>query len=71
MNGIKQVKIILSEEDAKRWIEYQKNYNTFVLMLERGVFDIKNGSALLNFDNQGILQNIQRSDYLYSRKHEM
>lgn len=70
MNEIKQVKIILSEEDAKRWIEYQKNYVTFVLMLERGVFDIKNGSALLNFDSQGILQNIQRSDYLYSRKHE-
>lgn len=70
MNEIKQVKIILSEEDAKKWIEYQKNYVTFVLMLERGVFDIKNGSALLNFDSQGILQNIQRSDYLYSRKHD-
>lgn len=70
MNEIKTITLFVSEEEAKKFIEYQKNYSMFNLLLEKGVFAIKNGSAVLNFDNEGILQNIQRADFLYSRKHE-
>lgn len=65
-----EITIILSEEEAKKFVEFQRNYATFMLMLEKGVFTIRNGSAILNFDHLGILQNIQRADMLYSKKHE-
>ena len=70
MNEIKTITLFVSEEEAKKFIEYQKNFLMFNLLLEKGVFNIKNGSAVLNFDNEGVLQNIQRADFLYSRKHE-
>jgi len=39
-------------------------------MVERGVFETKNGSVTLNFDKDGVLQTIERKDYLYSKRHD-
>ncbi len=63
--------IFISEQEAYRWLQFQKNYETFMLLLDKGVFDIKNGSVALHFDHLGLLQTIQRADVLYSRKHDL
>lgn len=65
-----QITIFLSEPDAKKFLLFQKYYAEFMLMVERGVFDQKNSAVTLHFDSNGILQTIQRADFLYSRKHE-
>lgn len=66
-----EVTILLPEEEAKMFLLFQEHYDTFRLMLERGVFDQKNAAVTLHFDNAGTLQVIQRADSLYSRKHSL
>lgn len=66
-----EVIILLSEIEAKKWMMFQKHYDTFMLLIEKGVFDQRNGSVALHFDNVGTLQTIQRADVLYSKKHDL
>ncbi len=65
---MEQTTVYLSEEDAKKFIEWQKHYDTFQLLLDRGVFDVKNGNVVLHFDSVGTLQTIERGDILYARR---
>ncbi len=60
----------MPDEDVKKFLVFQEHYDVFSLLLDRGVFNIRNGSAALHFDANGILQAVQRADYIYSRKHE-
>ena len=39
-------------------------------LFEAGVFNIRNGKAILNFDNDAILADIEVSMKTWSRKHE-
>jgi hypothetical protein len=64
------ITIFLNEEEAKRWLVFQKNYDLFMLLVERGVFDIRNGSATLNFNPTGQITTIQRVDMLYNARVE-
>lgn len=64
------IKIELSEQDAIRFREFMKNYDAFNLLLERGVFDVKNGSVVMDFDKDSILQTIRFTGYMYSKRHE-
>lgn len=61
------VTIIITEVEAKAWKDFQKNYETFMLLVNSGVFEVKNGSIALHFDAKGDLQLIQRADQLYKR----
>lgn len=45
-------------------------YDLFMMMVNKGVFNQKNAAVTLHFDQNGILQNIQRADFLFSRKHD-
>lgn len=47
-----------------------KYYDLFMMMVNKGVFNQKNAAVTLHFDQNGILQNIQRADFLFSRKHD-
>lgn len=67
---IEQVTVSISEIEAKRWALFMRYYDTFALLAEKGVLDQKNAAITLNFDKNGILQTVQREDFLYSRKHE-
>jgi hypothetical protein len=70
MTNVTEVTILLPEAEAKKWVIFQQYYDTFSLIVDRGVFDIRNGSATLHFDNNGLLNSVVRNDFLYSRKHE-
>lgn len=66
-----QITIYLTEPDAEKFMLFQKYYSEFMLLVEKGVFDQKNAAISLHFDQNGILQTIQRADFLYSRKHDV
>lgn len=61
-----EVTIILTETDAGRWKQFQQNYDNFMLLVNKGVFDIKTGKATLNFLN-GELQMIDRQEVIWHK----
>jgi len=60
------ITIYLTETDAQKFLKFQQNYDTFMLLVERGVFNIHSGSAILDFDNAGKISTIRRADTLYN-----
>lgn len=60
--------IIVTRLDAEKFKLFMQHYDTFSLFLERGVFDQKNASVVLNFDQHGSLSSIQRQDFLFSTR---
>ena len=63
------VTLILTTPEAMMFREFQKDHELFYLLKKQGVFEQKNASVILNFDSQGLLQTIQRQDFLYSKRH--
>ena len=69
MLPLNEITILMTEEDAKLFVLFQEHYDTFKMLVERGVFDQKSAAVTLHFDSVGTLQVINRADTLYSRKH--
>ncbi len=67
---MQQVTILIPEQKSKKWLLFNQNYETFSIMLDKGVFNVKNGNVVLHFDNNGMLQTIERADILYSKRFE-
>lgn len=65
-----KVIIELSDRDARLFKEFQRHYETFDLLLSRGVFDVRNGSVILDFDKNAQMQTIRFTGYMFSRRHE-
>lgn len=47
------VTVELSEYEAKAFVQFQKHYKDFMALHEGGVFNIRNGKAILHFDATG------------------
>jgi len=45
--------ITLSEDDARLFVEFQKNYNLFKLLDSVKAFDIRDGSIRIHFNHLG------------------
>lgn len=71
MSEITKIAVYIPDEDAQKFLLFQQYYDVFSLMVESGVFDIKNGSAALHFDKNGELLAINRADILYSKRHTL
>jgi len=41
-----------------------------VLILDRRVLEVKNACVSINFDKDGVMQTIERRDFLYSKRHD-
>lgn len=65
-----KIAIYIPDEEAKQFLLFQEHYETFLLMVEHGTFDVRNGSVTLHFDKHGDIKTINRSDVLYSARHE-
>jgi hypothetical protein len=63
-----QVAIYLTTPEALMFKDFQKFHETFALLVSKGVFDIKSGSATIHFDSQGEIALIERNDRLYNRR---
>lgn len=61
-----EVTIILTTPEAMMFREFQQFHATFVLLVEKGVFDIQFGKATLNFQ-QGQLQNITKEEIVWRK----
>jgi len=60
--------IFLTPLQAQQFLEFQKNHAMFVFMLQNKVFDIKNGSATIHFDSNGVIGKIERNDTLFDSR---
>lgn len=65
------IKIEISELDARLFLEFQKNYDTFSTLLQSGIFSIRNGNAVINFDKEGVLREITLHTIGYKKGHPM
>lgn len=65
-----QITLFIEPIDVGKWKLFQEYYEPFNVMVDYGVFAVKNGAVSLHFDSQGILQTIQRADILYSKRHQ-
>lgn len=65
------VTIFLTPIDAELFKKFQKHHMMFKFLVEKGVFDQKNASIVLNFDEHGQIGGIDRHDNLYSKRHEI
>lgn len=64
-----EITVFLAPVDVSKWKLFQQHYEPFTTIVNAGVFNIKNGNAVLHFDYLGTLQTIERGDILYSRRH--
>lgn len=63
------IPIYMPDEEVEKFILFQKHYDLFTMLLEKKIFEQKNCAITLNFDNKGDLSTIERSDFLFSRRH--
>lgn len=61
-----EVTIILSTPEAELFKSFNQFHATFALMVQKGVFDVKNGSVTMHFNGNGEIQRIERKDDLYN-----
>lgn len=66
-----EVAVYLPDETAKKFLLFQEYYEPFCILLNSGFFQQKKATLAVSFDHNGVLQKIQRADFLYSRKHEV
>lgn len=62
-----EVAIYLPDAEAQKWLLFQQYYEPFNILATSNVFSVRNGSVVLHFDADGVLQAINRADYLYKR----
>ncbi len=60
-----EITVFLTTPEAILFREYQQFHETFQLLCQRGVFDMKNGNVIIHFDSQGNIAKIERHDSLY------
>lgn len=63
-----QITIFLTTPEALLFKEYQRFHATFQLLCEKGVFDVKSGKVIMHFDENGVIQKIERNDNLFDAR---
>lgn len=63
-----EITLLLPENEAKKWIVFQKYYDTFSILVDNNIFDVKNGSVAIHFDKFGSISLIQRADTLFNSR---
>lgn len=63
-----QITIFLTTPEAEMFKSFQEFHSTFFLLVNSGVFNIKGGSAVIHFDESGVIQNIERNDTLFNSR---
>ena len=56
------VAIYVTDEEAKRFVMFQKHYAIIGLLDSVGAFDIKSGSIKLNFNDKGMISTIEKNE---------
>lgn len=64
-----EITIFISDQEAIQFRLFQQHYSQFMLMVNKGVFQVRDGSVEVHFDHTGTIQKIDRHDPLYDSKH--
>lgn len=59
------VTILLPELEAKKWLMFQQHYDVFSILVDRGIFDTRNGNVELHFNEHGIVGSIIKHEMIY------
>ena len=59
--------IELTDNEARLFRAFQEHHETFYVLYNSGMFDVRNGTALVNFDAGGSVSDIDVSFKLYKR----
>ena len=57
----------LSDQDAELFLLFRKYQDMFDVLDKAGVFRVKNGKAVLNFDQNGVLSDIECTQKTFKR----
>jgi len=69
MTGVTHdIPVILTALDAERFIVFQKYYSEIREMIDGGVFETKNGKAILSFNSDGKMMEIEIQKKVYKYK---
>ena len=63
------IAVYLTPEQAESFKKFCQYQNEFETLLANGVFNIKSGKAILNFDPIGIIQTVVIEQLVFTRKH--
>lgn len=63
-----EIKIFLTTPEAIMFKDFQQFHQTFALLCSSGVFDVRNGSVTIHFDNESNIKKIERNDSLYDSR---
>lgn len=61
------VAVELSNQDAELFKQFCQYHNQFQFLVQNGVFGLKRGFATINFDNDGNISSVQKSEYIYPK----
>lgn len=64
-----EVAVYMPDEEALQFLLFKKHYSKIAVLIKANVFEQKNATISLNFDSVGDLKSINRSDSLYSARH--
>jgi len=53
-----ETKIFLTEHDARLFMEFRRVQDTFDKLIQGGVLNMKNGQAIIHFDEVGTIKKI-------------
>lgn len=59
--------IELTDQDAELFLKFREHQDSFAVLEKAGVFNIRNGHAVLNFDANGTLGDIECTVKLYRK----
>jgi hypothetical protein len=64
-DDIIKIPVYMLDDEAEKFIAFQKHFDLFSLLLEKKVFEQKGATITLHFDSKGTLKTITRADVLY------
>lgn len=65
MSDSKTTTVTMTDEEAKDFLLFMKYKHVFNVLTDHNVFEVKNGSAHLNFNSRGNLASIVIEQHVY------
>lgn len=67
MTGGNLISVEMTEDEAKLFLKFREYQNDFLTLVNSGVFETRNGVAILHFDRDGTLQQVNKDVVVYKK----
>ena len=58
----------LSDAEAELFLLFREHQDIYTVLLNAGVFNVRNGSVEIHFDSEGTLSNIAKHEVVFKRQ---